>query len=134
MKTIHPFFDLFQKRRALIILHVLYVGLIVFAVVNQITVVSAKRSPMPLMYDPEQDIILNSPSITDRSSTGIRVVNDEEASTDKAIEFFSGAYDRHESQPKVFIEMHFSALAGRYFIWLRGKSDINSGYTDSVWL
>ncbi len=134
MKTTHPFFDLFRKRRALIILHVLYVGLIVFAVVNQITVVSAKRSPMPLMYDPEQDIILNSESITDRSSTGIRVVNDQEASKGKAIEFFSGANDRHESQPKVFIEMHFSAPAGRYFIWLRGKSEINNVYTDSVWL
>ena len=30
--------------------------------------------------------------------------------------------------------MRFSAPAARYFVWLRGKSDINSGYTDSVWL
>jgi hypothetical protein len=62
------------------------------------------------------------------------VVNDEEASIGHAIEFFSGANQRAESQPKVYIEMRFSAPAGRYFVWLRGKSDSNSGYTDSVWL
>lgn len=134
MKTTHPFFDNFRKKKALIILHVLFVGLIVFAVVNQITGAGRNRSPMPLVYDPGQDIILNSESITDRSSTGIRVVNDEEASKGQAIEFFSGANQRVESEPKVYVEMRFSAPAGRYIIWLRGKSDINSGYTDSVWL
>jgi len=134
MKTTHPFFDIFRKKKALIILHVLFVGLIVFAVVNQITGAGRNRSPMPLMYDPGQDIILNSESITDRSSTGVRVVNDEEASKGQAIEFLSGANQRAESQPKVYVEMRFSAPAGRYIIWLRGKSDINSGYTDSVWL
>jgi hypothetical protein len=134
MKTTHPFFDIFRKKSALVILHVLYIGLIVFAVVNQITGAGRDRSPMPLMYDSGQDIILNSESITDRSSTGVRVVNDEEASIGQAIEFFSGANQRVESQPKVYVEMRFSASAGRYFVWLRGKSDINSGYTDSVWL
>jgi acyltransferase-like protein len=134
MKTTHPFFDIFRKRRALIILHVLFVGLIIFAVVNQITGAGRNRSPIPLMYDPGQDIILNSKSITARSSTGVRVVNDQEASKGQAIEFLSGANQPAESQPKVYIEMRFSAPAGRYFIWLRGKSDINSGYTDSVWL
>ena len=130
MKTIHPFFNIFRKRRALLILHVLFFGLIVFA----ITAAGKSRSPMPLMYDPGTDIILNSESITDRSSTGIHVVKDEEASIGRAIEFISGANQRAESQPKVYIEMRFSAPAGRYIVWLRGKSDINSGYTDSVWL
>ena len=130
MKTIHPFFNIFRKRRALLILHVLFFGLIVFA----ITAVGKSHSPMPLMYDPGTDIILNSESITDRSSTGIHVVKDEEASIGRAIEFISGANQRAESQPKVYIEMRFSAPAGRYIVWLRGKSDINSGYTDSVWL
>ncbi|MBW1803868.1 MAG: hypothetical protein JRJ85_24440 [Deltaproteobacteria bacterium] len=41
---------------------------------------------------------------------------------------------RAEPQPRVYIEMHFSAPAGRYIVWLRGKSDIDNGYTDSVWL
>jgi len=134
MKTTHPFFDIFRKKSALVILHVLYIGLIVFAVVNQITGAGRDRSPMPLTYDSRQDILLDSESITARSSTGVRVVNDEEASIGQAIEFFSGANQRVESQPKVYIEMRFSAPAGRYFVWLRGKSDINSGYTDSVWL
>jgi glucan biosynthesis protein C len=134
MKTAHPFFDFFRKRRALIIFHVLFVGLIVFAVVNQITGAGRNRAPMPLMYDPGEDIILNSESITDRSSTGVHVVNDEEASIGRAIEFASGANQRAESQPDVYVDMRFSAPAGRYIVWLRGKSDINSGYTDSVWL
>jgi len=134
MKTSHPFFDIFRKKGALLILHLLYIGLIVFAVTNQITAADRDRSPMPLMYDSAQDIILNSESITDRSSTGVRVVNDEAASIGRAIEFFSGANQRAESQPQVFVEMRFSAPAGRYTVWLRGKSDIDNGSTDSVWL
>jgi glucans biosynthesis protein C len=134
MKTTHPFFEIFRKRRAMTILHVLFFGLIVFATVNQITGAGGNRTPMPLTYDPGRDIILNSESITDRSSTGVRVINDKEASMGRAIEFSSGASQRAKSQPNVYVEMRFSAPAGRYNVWLRGKSDINSGYTDSVWL
>jgi hypothetical protein len=134
MKTTHPFFVIFRKKTALVILHVLYIGLIVFAVVNQISGAGPGRSPMPLVYDPEQDILLNAESITDRSSNGVRVINDDEASIGRAIEFFSGANQRVESHPEVYVEMRFSAPAGRYVVWLRGKSDIDSGYTDSVWL
>jgi glucan biosynthesis protein C len=76
---------------------------------------------------------LNVDSITDKSSTGVHVVNDEETSIGKAIEFSSGANQKVESQPKVFVDMRFSASPGRYFVWLRGKTDVNSGYTDSVW-
>ena len=130
MKTTHPFFNTFQKKSVLIILPVLYVGLIVFAA----TQTEASRSPMPLTYDPEQDIILNAKSITHQSSTGVLIVNDQEASIGYAIEFSSGANQRAESQPKVYIEMAFSAPAGRYIVWLRGKSDIDNDYTDSIWL
>jgi glucan biosynthesis protein C len=134
MKTTHPFFDIFRKKSVLIILHVVYIGLIVFAVVNQITGTGRDLSPMPLMYDSGQDIVLNAESITSRSSTGVRVVKDKEASIGQAIEFYSGANQRAESQPTVYVEMAFSAPAGRYIVWLRGNSDINNGYTDSVWL
>jgi len=134
MKTTRPFFDGFRKKGALVILHLLYIGLIVLAVVNQMAGAGPDRSPMPLVYDSGQDIILSSDSITDRSPTGVRVVSDEKASIGRAIEFFSGANQRVESQPKVYVEMRFSAPAGRYFVWLRGKSDIDSAYTDSVWL
>ncbi|MFC1579680.1 acyltransferase [Thermodesulfobacteriota bacterium] len=134
MKTTHPFFNIFRKKGTLIILHVLYIGLIVFAIVNQITGAGRDLSPMPLMYDSGQDIILNAESITSRSSTGVRVVKDDEASIGQAMEFYSGANQRTESQPTVYVEMEFSAPAGRYVVWLRGKTDINSGYTDSVWL
>ena len=134
MKTTRPFFDIFRKKSTSAILHVLYIGLIVFAVINQLSGVGRDRPPMPLMYDSGQDVILNAESVTNRSSTGVRVVDDEEASTGRAIEFFSGANQRVESQPEVYVEMRFSAPAGRYLVWIRGKSDINSGYTDSVWL
>ena len=134
MKTTHPFFNIFRKKSCLIILHVLYIGLIVFAIVNQITGAGRDLSPMPMTHDSGQDIILTAESITRQSSTGVRVVSDDEASNGQAIEFYSGANQRAESQPTVYVEMHFSAPAGRYIVWLRGKSDINSGYTDSVWL
>jgi hypothetical protein len=130
MKTPRPFFDVFRKRSVLIVLHVLYVGLIVFAAINQ----GGSSAAMPLIYDSEKDILLSAESITAKSSTGVRVVNDEAASNGKAIEFFSGASQRAESQPEVYVEIRFSAPAGRYIVWLRGKTDVNSGYTDSVWV
>ncbi len=130
MKTTDIRFDVFRKRKALVILQVLFVGLIFFTAVNM----GRNRSPMPLMYDSGKDILLNAESITGISATGVRVVKDEEASRGQAIEFFSGANPRAESQPKVYVEMHFSAPAGRYIVWLRGKTDINNGYTDSVWV
>jgi glucan biosynthesis protein C len=134
MKTAHPFFDVFRKKSVLVILQGLYIGLIVFAVVNQITGAGRDRSPMPLVFDAGQDILLNAESITDRSATGVRLVQDAAASIGRAIQFSSGANQRVKSQPEVYVEMRFSAPAGRYFVWLRGKTDINSGYTDSVWL
>lgn len=134
MKTTHPFFHNFRKWQVLILLHVLYVGLIVFAVFNQISAGQSSGSSMPMTYDPLTDIILNGDSITDQSPTGVRVVNDENASLGRAIEFPSGANERPEPQPEVYIDMAFSAPAGQYFVWLRGKSDKDNNYTDSVWL
>jgi len=134
MKTNSRFFDIFRKKRVLIILHVLFLGLFSFAIFNQTSGTGNNRSPMQLMYDPEQDIILDSESIIDQSSTGVRVVHDKEASKGQTIEFFSGANEQAKPHPKVYIDMHFTAPSGRYMIWLRGKSDIDSEYTDSVWL
>jgi len=133
MKTTRPFFDIFRKRSALLMLHLLYLGLIVLAVVNQITGSGGDRS-MPLVYDAGTDILLNSQAITSQSATGVHLVSDEGTSIGQAIEFSAGANQRAESQPQVYIEMGFSAAAGRYIIWLRGKTDVDNGYTDSVWL
>jgi len=130
MKTRSPFYLGFRKKGALTALPALYIGLIVFAVSGA----SINRAPMPLTYDPAQDILLDSESITNRSSTGVRVVSDNETSIGRAIEFSSGANQRAEPAPQVYVEMRFSAPAGRYIVWLRGKSDIDNGYTDSVWL
>jgi len=133
MKTSSLFYKVFRKKRVLVPLHMVYLGLIVMAVILHITIVAQNRSPIPLTYDSEQDIILNAESITDQSSSGIRVVNDNAVSMGRAIEFYAGAVQKAESQPKVYFEMSFSAPAGRYFIWIRGKTDLNNGYTDSVW-
>lgn len=134
MKTFNSFFNIFLKKRALISLHILFVGLIVFSVMNQIYGAGINRAPMPLTYDPGQDILLDSEFITNQSPTGVRVIDDQGASKGHAIEFISGANEQAVSNPLVYIEMQFSAPAGRYFIWMRGKTEINNGYTDSVWL
>jgi glucan biosynthesis protein C len=130
MKTSGPFFHIFRKRKVLMIPHGFYIGLIVFAAVGA----GRDLSPMPVMYDPEQDVVLNAESITGSSSTGVRVVQDEAASIGRAIEFFSGENQQAEAQPAVYIDMEFSAPAGKYIVWSRGKSDMDNGYTDSAWL
>ena len=134
MKTNHSIFDAFRKRIPLTVFPVLFVGLICFAVMNQITRSGGYSSGMPITYDSGKDVLLNAESITGKSSSGVRVINDEAASSGQAIEFFSGANQHAESHPDVYVEIHFSAPAGRYIVWLRGKTDINNGYTDSVWV
>jgi len=74
MKTTHPFFNIFRKKSTLIILHALYVALIVVAAVN----VGKTSAPMPLTYDPATDILLDAGSITVKSTTGVRVIIDED--------------------------------------------------------
>jgi glucans biosynthesis protein C len=130
MKTTHPFFNLFRKRSVLVVLPLIYIGLIVFAASNQ----GRSSAAMPLSFDSEKDILLSAESITAKSSTGVRVVNDDAASNGKAIEFFSGARQHAQAQPEVYLEMRFWAPTGRYIVWLRGKTEVNNGYTDSVWV
>jgi len=129
MHTTHAFWNGFRQGRGSIVLPVLFVGLIAFAAMHQ-----TGSAAMPLTYDAETDILLSADSITARSSSGVRVVEDETASGGRAIEFFSGANQQAASQPEVYVEMRFSAPAGRYNVWLRGKTDIDNGYTDSVWV
>jgi glucans biosynthesis protein C len=128
MKTSHPDDYPLRKGWALIIPHALYIGLIVFAISG----VSIDRTPMPLRYDPSKDILLDSHSIAVRSPTGVAVVDDPKASIRKAIEFSAGANMRAESHPQVYVEMRFSAPAGLYTVWIRGKSNLDDR-TDSVW-
>ncbi len=130
MKTTHSFFHLFKRKSVLIILHALYMGLIVFAVIQGVN----SRSAMPMRYDATTDILLDAHSVTGRSPAGVRVVKDKTASIGQAIEFIAGANQRSQAHPEVYLEMQFTAAAGKYFIWLRGKTDQNDGYTDSVWV
>jgi len=129
MQTTHAFWNGFRQGRASIMLPVMFVGLIAFAAMHQ-----TGSAAMPIIYDAETDVLLDAESITARSATGVRVVEDEAASDGRAIEFFSGASQQAASQPEVYVEMRFAAPAGRYNVWLRGKTDINNGYTDSVWV
>ena len=130
MKTTRPGFDISQKGLVVMVLTVLYITLIVFAAAGS----GRGRAPMPLTYDPDRDVVLNSASIGAVSKSGVRVITDDEASSGQAIEFYEGASERAKASPEVFVEMQFSAPAGTYLVWLRGKTDVNSGYTDSVWL
>jgi hypothetical protein len=130
MKTKSPGFDISRKGFVVITLTILYIALIVFAAAGS----GRGRAPMTLTYDPDTDVVLNSASISAVSQSGVRVVEDHDTSNGKAIEFYEGASDRAKARPEVFVEMQFSAPAGTYLVWLRGKTDVNSGYTDSVWL
>jgi hypothetical protein len=130
MKTKRPGFDISQKGFIVMILTVLYIALIVFAATGS----GRGRAPMPLTYDPDADVILNNASISTVSSSGVRVVEDQEASNGQAMEFYEGASERVKARPDVYVEMQFSAPAGTYRVWLRGRTDVNSGYTDSIWL
>ncbi|CAB1067729.1 hypothetical protein D1AOALGA4SA_127 [Olavius algarvensis Delta 1 endosymbiont] len=130
MKTTRSVFDVFRNGKVLLIPHVLYIGLIFLAAMNS----SGYTPAMSMTYDSATDILLNAESITGKSSTGVRVINDEASSNGRAIEFFSGANQKAESRPKVYVEMRFAAPAGRYIVWMRGKTDENNGYTDSVWV
>jgi hypothetical protein len=129
MKVTHAFNGAAKKRWILAPFHLLYVGLIAGAVVAG----SMSRTPMPLAYNPAEDIVLNCESIKTQSPTGISIVSDTKASIGKAMEFFSGASQQAQAQPHVYAEMHFSAPAGRYTLWLRGKCN-QDGWADSVWL
>jgi len=134
MKTSHPFFSRFRKRNTLFILHLFYIGLIAIAVNNPSVGTSSNRSPMLITYDKEKDILLDSQSIINQSSVGVRLIRDDNASTGQAIEFSSGAVPKPASDPQVYVEMHFYAPAGSYIVWLRGKCDTDSIFTDSIWL
>ncbi len=134
MKPIRPTFKIFRKWGALAPLQILFVGLIVFAAVNPFSQSGQGHASAPLHYDPDQDVLLNWQSITDQSSTGVRVITDQDASIGQAIAFASGANQRAAAQPSVYFDMHFKAPAGRYVVWLRGKCEVENGYTDSVWL
>jgi len=130
MKTKRPGFDISQKGFVVMILTVLYIALIVFAAIGS----GRGRAPMPMTYDPDADVVLNSASISTVSPSGIRVIEDHEASNGQAIEFYEGASERVKARPEVYVEIQFSAPAGTYMVWLRGKTNVNSGYTDSAWL
>lgn len=134
MKTSHPFFSRFRKRNTLFILHLFYIGLIAVAVGNPSPGHSSNRSPMPIAYDKEKDILLDTQSIIHQSTAGVHLIRDDNAFNGQAIEFSSGASSKPLSDPKVYVELRFFAPAGSYIVWLRGKSDIDSVTADSIWL
>jgi len=130
MKTKRSGFDISQKGFTVTILTGLYIALIVFAAAGSGRI----RAPMPMTYDPNTDVLLNTSLISTKSPSGVRVVADHETSNGQAIEFYKGASERAKANPEVYVELQFSASEGQYMIWLRGKTDVDNGYTDSVWL
>jgi hypothetical protein len=134
MKTNRPFCRIFRNPIVLLILLAVYIGLIVIAALNSDEETRRVQSTMPLTFNPNQDVVLNAEAISHRSSDGVRIVRDNEGSIGQVIEFFSGASQRAQSDPDVFIDLQFNAPAGRYFIWIRGKTTVDNAYTDSVWM
>lgn len=134
MKTSQSFYRIFRKKGVLIAAPVIWLGLSVFALINMTPNTGQNRYPMAMVYHPSKDIVLNAESITEQSPTGVKVVNDSEASIGKAIELESGATSSVKCSPQVYFEARFAAAAGRYFAWIRGKSDTDSEMTDSFWM
>ena len=134
MKTSRPFYQNFQKMPALILLPLIWLGLSCYAGFNQKTVLGQDRLPMATKYSQELDIVLNADSVAAYSAGGVRAVVDEKASIGRAVELASGGNQRIEPDPEVYFDIHFPAPAGRYFVWIRGKSDTDSELTDSIWL
>lgn len=134
MKTVHPFFQRFQKGAALILMFVFWMLLILFAAVNKQAISDQKLFPTVLKKDPKADIVLTAKDITLKSNHGVQVVNDASTANGQAIEFFSGGKQSIEPHPEVFVEFTFSAPAGKYYLWMRGKSDKKGELADSVWL
>jgi surface polysaccharide O-acyltransferase-like enzyme len=133
MKVAQPFYQVFHKKIFLVLLPLLWIGLSVYAGFNHKPALGQNRIPMPLTFDQKHDIVLDAISITDQSAKGVQLVDDDQASIGRAIEFISNETASIRSIPKTYIDIQFSAPAGRYFLWIRGKSDIDSEYTDSVW-
>jgi glucans biosynthesis protein C len=79
------------------------------------------------------EVVLNCKSITTMSKTGVAIVDDSLASIKKAIEFQDGANNPLAPDPKVYFEMEFNANPGKYYIWLRVRSDGDTS-TDSLWI
>ena len=129
MKTSRTFFSVFRTKAAVACFSGLYAGLIIVAVVAS----ARMRTPMPLTFDQKRDIVLDSRQITRRASTGVQVVDDDEAAAGRSIQFTEGANKQAMPQPQVFVEMQFDAPAGRYALWLRGRCDLDD-WADSVWV
>lgn len=134
MKTTGPIYAFFRKTGVLILFLLVWVGLTAFAVINGEPNTGQNRLPVSMTYQPGKDIVLNAGSISKQSQAGVQVVSDIEASIGRAIEFSSVTGKQIEVDPNVYVDMRFSAPAGRYFLWLRGKSDVESELTDSIWL
>jgi hypothetical protein len=134
MKTSQQVYQVFQHKAVLVLLPLIWLGLSVYAGINQKPALGQDRIPMPLTYDRKQDIVLDAGSITDQSAAGVQVVDDVKASTGRAVEFMSNETPCIQPEPDTYIDIQFPARAGRYFVWIRGNSDRDSEYTDSVWL
>ena len=134
MKSTHLLSHTLTKTGPLVVVHVLFVGTIVFAAAYPTIQARRDHSQTQVMFDPATDVVLDSRSITDSSPTGVQVVEDIEASFGKAIAFSSGGKEWANAHPEAYVDMRFAAAAGRYTVWLRGRSDLDNDQTDSIWL
>ncbi len=134
MKTVQPGYRFFGKGIVSIILLLGWIGLSVFTAITHTGIADRQLQPQKLEFNSGQDIVLDADSITRQSTTGLQIIDDKDASIGRAIEFTAGTNQSVKADPDVYIDYQFSAPAGSYYLWIRGKSETDSELTDSIWL
>ncbi len=82
------------------------------------------------------EIVISTETVRDfgeMSPDNVKIVDDADASNGLAIEFFGGENNPAIADPTAWIKVEFKAEAAVYFIWIRCKSDGDTG-TDSLWM
>ncbi|MBI1924580.1 hypothetical protein HYR99_10045 [Candidatus Poribacteria bacterium] len=82
------------------------------------------------------DIVISAETVKnfgEMSPKTVEIVPDPKASNGLALKWVSGANNPPVPNPTAWFKVEFRADAAEYFIWIRGKSDGDTG-TDALWL
>lgn len=81
------------------------------------------------------EVVISAETIRDfgqMSPQNIEIVKDAKASNGLALRWTGGANNPPIANPIAWFKLEFKADADKYFIWIRGKSDGDTG-TDAIW-
>ncbi len=134
MKTSRSLVGEGRKKYLFGILHIIYAGLIFYAASHSALASNMNQAASPLIFDKKKDVLLDINSVAKMSDNGAKQVRDADTASGLAIEFAEGAISKPMPDPSSYVDMTFSAAAGSYIVWLRGKCESDDLYADSVWL